>query len=561
MLSAIVVFGFFAYVPSLIISIKEKVWAVVAIDTVVYFTVVLVAFSKKLSAKIKAATCIVTFYVLGVALLLLLGKEGAGFNWLFVFPLLTSFFYDKRGVILSTLISIITLSILTIPVFFEMKEIGRISEYGIDGWLVNAINFLVISTLISVSLSVIISNLDKLLKKEKKITRLLQDNQIKLAVEKKRAEESDRLKSTFLANMSHEIRTPMNAILGFSGLLDDPHLSEEKIKEYNRLIQISGEQLVRIIDDIIDISKIELNQMKVNIKPMSVYPGMTEVIKTQQNKIVSLKKKINLNLQVPDNLKDLQIETDEVRFKQIMNNLVSNAIKYTPAGIVSTGYLLKKTGEKSSVEFFVKDTGRGIPEEARERIFDRFWQADNIDFKEGTGLGLSITKGLLNLLGGEIWFTSALNEGTEFHFTLPYRENVSAKSEIREKIKEAPDLSKKLVYIAEDDKFSFYYLEEILKPTKIKIKQAINGEGLLRLIEEKIPDLVLLDINMPVMNGYETAKEIRKTHPNLPLIAQTAYALTEEKQKCYEAGCNEYIAKPIDKERFFKIINAYLKSA
>ncbi|QGY43183.1 response regulator [Maribellus comscasis] len=559
LLGALVVLGTVAYVPSMLLAVKEKLWSVAAIDSLVYLSVAYITFSKKISANTKVLGSIVIFYFLGVALLLFLGKDGAGFNWLFIYPILSSFFYGRNGATKATLVNIITLVLLALPVYFKWTEVGLISEYGIAGWIVNSVNFIVICALISFSLAIIISNIDKSLKTEKELTHLLTENQEKLAVEKERAEESDRLKSTFLANMSHEIRTPMNSILGFSNLLSDPDISPDKTQKYNQLIHLAGGQLMNIIDDIIDISKIELNQMKIKKAPMNVWQCITEILEIQQNRIESLDKDLLLNADVPAEYQRLLIESDELRVKQILNNLVGNAVKYTQKGSVTFGYRPKILDNKKVIEFFVKDTGRGIPPGDQEKIFGRFAQAENVDFKEGTGLGLSITKGLLELLEGKIWLKSEAGKGSKFYFTLPYNES-TVKNKNKPSASIVSDLTGKTIYIAEDDTFSFYYLAELLKPTHIKIRKAVNGKELLDLIREKTPDLVLLDINMPVMDGYEAIQKIRKTQPNLPVIAQTAYAMAEEQQKCINLGCNDYIAKPIKKDRFFYLLNTYLKN-
>lgn len=560
LLGGLVILGLIAYIPSLILSVKQGLWMVALIDTVVYLTVLVVAFSKKLHAETKVKITLVTFYVLGIAILVMLGQEGAGFNWLFMFPLLTSFFYGFRGLVVSSAVNFVSLGLLLIPVYFNIEELGLIAQYNTGGWIVNSVNFMVVSTLSSLALSFIIINIDKALRKEKKMTLLLQVNRDKLAIEKKRAEESDQLKSAFLSNMSHEIRTPMNAILGFSGLLTEPGLPPDKVKLYNTLITISGEQLLRIIDDIIDISKIELNQMSIDIQPMHVYPGLVEIVNIMQNKIDSLKKPIKIELQVAPELQDLVIETDEIRFRQIVNNLAGNAVKYTDSGTISMGYTLKKDNGNTVAEFFVKDTGRGIPKESFEKIFNRFTQADNVDFKEGTGLGLSITKGLLDLLGGKIGLQSELDKGSEFWFTLPCDTKIDLpvnEHQERNNVK-VHDYSGKIIYIAEDDEVSFYYLREILKRTKITIRHALNGKELLGLIHLQKPDLVLLDINMPEMNGFEAIQEIRKIYPHLPVIAQTAYAMTREQDKCMAHGCNGYLAKPIKPEVLLRLLSPYL---
>jgi signal transduction histidine kinase len=556
MLGSLVVLGFLAYVPSVILSVKENLWIVAVVDSIVYGFILWVTFSKRLTFRLKAISTITVFYFLGIVLLLFMGKEGAGFNWLFLFPILSGFFYGYKGAFRANIINFLSLGVLSLFILFSNNPTIHITQYNMESWLVNSINFIAISTLISFSLALILSLIYNSLQKEKELTRLLQENQQKLAFEKERAEESDRLKSAFLANMSHEIRTPMNAILGFSGLLNNPDLTSAETEQYNRLIQMSGEQLMCIIDDIIDISRIERNQMTLKYTPFPVYSNMKEIARIQQNRITSLEKDLTLKLDVPTELREIVIETDEFRFKQIMNNLVGNAIKYTEKGNITIGCRLPVNN--SYIEFFVKDTGRGIPGESIEKIFDRFTQAENATFKEGTGLGLSITRGLLNLLGGNIHVESETGKGSNFIFTLPYNEKPAVKIKSANCGKKA-DYTGQLIYIAEDDIYTSYYLTELLKPTNATVKLARNGKEMLELIAEKTPDLVLLDINMPVMNGFETIQEIHKTHPILPVIAQTAYAMVEEQQRCLKLGFNDYIAKPITKDKFFKSLNDFLQ--
>lgn len=244
---------------------------------------------------------------------------------------------------------------------------------------------------------------------------------ILLSIEKERVEESDRLKSSFLANMSHEIRTPMNAVLGFTSFLKDPELSDEKRDRFVDVIQKSGERLMTIINDIIDISKIESNQLKIDIEDINVAKTLQELVEIQKetNNLLSTKN-IDLKLNLPSTTKDIFIKTDENRFIQIFNNLISNASKFTEKGFIEVGYNLKQHPENSFLEFYVKDTGCGIPKNKFEMIFDRFSQAGDKDFKIGNGLGLSISKGLMLKLGGKIWVESEESVGTTFYFTLPY---------------------------------------------------------------------------------------------------------------------------------------------
>ena len=242
-----------------------------------------------------------------------------------------------------------------------------------------------------------------------------------LLIEKVKAEESDRLKSAFLANMSHEIRTPMNAILGFSGFLKDASLNEEKRNRFVDIINISGERLLAIINDIIDISKIESNQLKFEINKFDIKSTLLEIIEIQKktNKLL-IKKGLVLKLNKPEKALTYFLNTDQNRFIQILNNLINNAVKFTEYGEIEIGYSLKKYESNSYIEFYVKDTGCGIPKDKFDLIFDRFSQAGDGDFKQGNGLGLSICKGLIKLLNGEIWLESEENKGTTFYFTLPY---------------------------------------------------------------------------------------------------------------------------------------------
>ncbi|NCB08243.1 MAG: hypothetical protein EOM73_08780, partial [Bacteroidia bacterium] len=350
-LASLVLLGTIAYIPSIILSLKEKLWVIVIADTLVFGIVLYTAFSKKMNSRIKVFMVNAIFYSLGIVLLLFLGKDGAGFNWLFLFPIFAGLFYGYKGTLGATAINLLSLSSIAFFIRYAGNPVLQITQYKLNSWIVNSINFIVISTIISFALALIISHIYNSLRKEKKLTRLLRENQKRLAIEKERAEESDRLKSAFLANMSHEIRTPMNAILGFSELLTDPGRTAEEIRQYNRLIQMSGEQLMCIIDDIIDISKIERNQMVLRMSTFPVYSNLFTIVSTQQNRIQMLNKNLELKLDVPEDLRELQIESDEFRFKQILNNLVGNAIKYTEKGIITTGY--RRSENNHSLEFFV----------------------------------------------------------------------------------------------------------------------------------------------------------------------------------------------------------------
>jgi len=375
---------------------------------------------------------------------------------------------------------------------------------------------------------------------------------------KERAEMSDVLKSAFLANMSHEIRTPMNSIIGFSDLLASPTISEEKRKKYSHLIKNSGEQLLHLINDIVDISKIESNQLEIENSVFNANELLEEVISIQRQSRY-YKEKSNLQLTLKTTGKDLVLLSDKFRIMQIFNNLITNALKFTFEGGVNIGYHIKN--KEKMVEFYVKDTGTGISEDQQVQIFERFVQADNQTEKSGTGLGLSITKGLVELLGGSISLDSSPGKGSTFSFTIPlnHSESIEIVKDDKTEI-EISVLEDKLIYVAEDDFPSYYFVEEIFEGSKAELKHATNGMELLELVEEKIPDLILMDINMPVMDGINAVKKLRKKHKKVPVIAQTAYAMTNERETCMAAGCDDYIAKPIKPEKLLSMIVHLIKN-
>ncbi len=383
--------------------------------------------------------------------------------------------------------------------------------------------------------------------------------EIELIKSKEKAEESEKLKSVFLANMSHEIRTPLNAILGFSDFLGDPLLTEERRKKFVDIINNSGQQLLHIINDLIDISKLESKQLTLSSKECKINDMLTDTIEIY-NRSESLQNKpdIRLILNLPVQQFDLVIKTDKIRLQQVLNNLITNAIKYTNEGFVEVGYEIKSKNNASFIEFFVKDTGIGIPSDKHEIIFERFRQVEENGYREGTGLGLSISKGIVDLMGGEIWFDSAVNKGTSFYFTLPYQ-FLSPNKKIEAVIESSgASLAYKTIIVAEDDCNSFKFVNELLSETKANIIHAENGQVLLDLLQKVKPDLVLLDINMPVKTGFQCMQEIKAKGYKFKVIAQTAYAMAEEREKCLNEGCDGYISKPYTKKTLLNTINAVL---
>ena len=367
----------------------------------------------------------------------------------------------------------------------------------------------------------------------------------------KKAKESDRLKSTFLANMSHEIRTPMNAILGFASLLDNDDLSSDDKKNYTAIIQNNSKQLLTIISDIIDISKIESEQLKINNSQCNI----NALIKSLHTQFYLQKEElekdflsINYQLDLSDNMSF--IETDEVRLNQILTNLLSNALKFTETGEISFGY---SVSGKKHLLFYVKDTGIGIKEEKKKIIFERFRQSEESNTRDygGTGLGLSISKGLVHLLGGSIGVSSIVGSGSNFYFTIPYskpeNKTISETKEITPKA--SSYLEGKTFLIVDDRDDVLKYLNVLLLPCKVNIISSVNGLEAVSLFEEnknKI-DLVLMDIQLPGIDGYEAIRRIRKINSEVPVIIQTAFTFSEDNEDNSEISNSDFITKPINK--------------
>lgn len=379
---------------------------------------------------------------------------------------------------------------------------------------------------------------------------------------KEKAEESDHLKTAFLANMSHEIRTPMNAILGFSDLLLDPFYSKEEVARFVSLIQKNGQSLITIINDIIDIAKIEAGIIQIEQSLCSLDLIFKELYATfwgemQKNKVTG----IDFSYNFPQNLSQA-FYTDPTRLKQILTNLLSNAFKFTEKGSIVYGAELVD----SYITFFVKDTGLGIPEDKFEIIFDRFRQVDDSHTREfgGTGIGLTIAKNLVTKLGGTIWVESKPYEGSQFFFKIPFHASGTA----GEKPKEDPLLAKstapanwasRTILVVEDVESNYMYIETVLKQTKAKVLWADTGIKAIEFVRNDPDiDIVLMDIQLPDLNGLEATKQIKEMRPELTVIAQTAFALSTDEEMVYEAGCDDYLTKPITKKSFLACLTRYM---
>lgn len=374
----------------------------------------------------------------------------------------------------------------------------------------------------------------------------------KLIQAKEEAEEADKLKSAFLANMSHDLRTPINGILGFAELLRDHSLAFSDREEYLSIIKSSGNQLLNLINDIIDISKIEANQLTLKEDILSVNTLLEEIQTLFRKEIEETEKDINLSLVKPLKNVESEIYTDPARLQQILINLLSNAVKFTVKGKIEFGYKI----EDKKIIFYVSDTGRGIKPEKIDYIFERFAQAEEEEFDMhiGTGLGLAICKGLVSALEGNIWVESKVGIGSTFYFALPYVKIKSQKSK-SQKIDNAMNHNweDKTILLVEDDPVNFKYMEILLNRTKANVIRAVDGEKAVETFKrEKQIDLVLMDIQLPLLNGYDATKQIKAIRSDVPVIAQTANAMSEDREKCLKAGCDDYLSKPISPDLLFK---------
>jgi CheY-like chemotaxis protein len=382
---------------------------------------------------------------------------------------------------------------------------------------------------------------------------------------KKKAEESDKLKSAFLANMSHEVRTPMNGIMGLAHLLANPEVEGETKQEYVNLILSSGNVLISLLDDIMDVSRIEANQVvasKENFQLNDLFKELHGFFSTEIE--VMGKKVLELCYKLALDDASSMINTDRVKLRQILVNLLSNALKFTDTGRIEFGYQLQPD---KALLFYVSDTGIGINPEKQKRIFERFVQADNSLSRHfgGSGLGLSICKGFVDLLGGKIWVDSSTNKGARFYFTIPdvNQSGTTVDKPAGQKLKASDrNWEDKTILIVEDDHINYQLLEVVLKRTRVNLLHAVTGMDAVRFCEEQQHiDLVLMDVQLPEMNGFEAIKLIKQTHPEIPIIVQTANSMNEEKHRADEAGCQGFMTKPISLNKFMSEVDKFMQKA
>ena len=373
------------------------------------------------------------------------------------------------------------------------------------------------------------------------------------------AETANNNKTAFLANMSHEIRSPLNGIIGFSELLADKTLTDAERERYLNIIQNNGNALISLLSDLIDISKLETGKLEISNRKFKP-SGLMDELKHQfgssshrQDKDVQILFNTNIHN------REQEIDSDPNRLRQILINLITNAMKFTASGRIEVG--ADFAGDE--MLFWVKDSGIGIPYENQQTIFERYRQVDTKDSKPviGFGLGLAISKAIVELLGGHLWVESIPDQGSLFSFTIKTNIAMNINKETTQANNDSSypfDFREHTILIAEDIDFSFLYAEAVLRRTGVKIIWAQNGKEAIEHVKSNMDiDLVLMDMHMPVMNGYDATSVISALRPGLPIIAQTAFVLPDDIKKCYTAGCSGYLAKPIRKEHLLSTMSEY----
>lgn len=390
--------------------------------------------------------------------------------------------------------------------------------------------------------------------KVKERTSELEKKNMELNLAKEKAEASDKLKSSFINNISHEIRTPLNVILGFSQMLTEPNLLHEEREEYMTLLNRSSFRLINTVTNFMDISLLKSGNQKVfksEFEPKFLIQEVAEKFRD-----VCDAKKIKISINVPDDQKEYKINTDKELLRKTLHQLVDNAVKFTRSGTITVGF----EKEISDLHFYVEDTGMGISDQNRDQIFGIFVQENNSNTRghEGSGLGLSIAKGILELLGSEIKLTSEKEKGSKFYFTFPVVQS-KAKGWVKNTIRiNVNNNGKQTILIAEDNDNNFFYLDLILKNEFTEIIHAWNGIEAVNLCRNH-PEvsLILMDLKMPEMNGFEATEQIRQFRDDVPIIAITAYSGNEDKQMAHEAGCDDFITKPINKQFLLEKLTEY----
>lgn len=397
---------------------------------------------------------------------------------------------------------------------------------------------------------------------KERTSKLLKSNK-ELYAAKVLAEESQRLKSVFLATMSHELRTPLNAIIGFSDFISSGEIKENENIEFANLINKSGLHLLSLVDSLFDITLIDSGEVKLNPAEFDLLEVLSSVNSIIIQERASLGKEDIKISYIPGDIKrDFRVYSDESKLKQVLINLLKNALKFTESGEIKYWFEEISNNGNSYLRFNVSDTGIGIPKDKIELIFDVFRQADDTHSRKhgGVGIGLSVVRKLINLMGGEVGVDSLEGNGSTFYFTIGnYKMEDFPKGNLEASLPVMKELANKRILVAEDDGPSFSLLELLLKKWGFEVVWAKNGKSVLNMLENKQKfDLILMDMNMPIMNGFDATIQIKKLYPENIVIAQTAYAVSGDRERALAIGCDDYITKPISSKKLEAMIFSFL---
>lgn len=563
-------YGVFGLLDSMVVPMYQEVFFLVRFGVVVPFLFLVLIFSFfRFFRNVWQLLVFISFVLggAGISLMLVLVPDYYAYYGGVMLVFTAGYFFIKLRFLMATLGGWLILAIYNIGAIFY-SETGALV-------IINNNFFFVSANLIGMFAAYNIEYfarrdffLNKQLDKRKAeveeanrtLERKVRERTSQLNEAKERAEQSDKLKSAFLANMSHEIRTPMNGILGFSQLLLETE-DKEELKEFIEVINKNGNHLLALINDIIDISKVEAGMLSLSSNEFSINELLDEVneLLLKDNQVSGRRFELRSNYSLEKG-NDILI-SDRTRLKQVLINLVGNACKFTYQGYVEVGYAV----HEEFLVFYVKDTGVGLDYEQQQYIFERFMQAtiDHRPKHEGTGLGLAISKAFVNLFGGEIWVESDMGQGSVFCFTLPINKDDRSTIKRHSKINIPMDFNwkDKVILVAEDVTTNFLLIKTALKKTGVTLIWAKNGqEAVAECKKEQDIDLILMDVRMPVMSGFEATPLIRKIRPDVPVIAQTSYAMDGDREKSIEAGCTDYIAKPFNIKDFIELISQYIDS-
>ena len=553
--------GFFVTVYFLLHFLSHDLLGQALVVSVWYLCVVLLIIFHQIPFRVRSLGVLLMFFVLGGLALVQFQSFVVSLVVLFLAGQLSTLFYGLKGCVWSAAISYI---VLGIP--FLMQSLGwsgiptfdKISGLNFSGYV---LWFPLLNAGSSIPLVALWEGIRFNVDKGNHYNQSFNEKIDQLQVAKRKAEESETLKSAFLANMSHEIRTPMNAILGFSNLLTHPGISDKEKKEFVDLINQNGRNLMTLMDDIIDMAKMDSGQLQIKHAPCKLNEMLVELYDQFTGEI---RRKSGEGLRIyfkPGCSEELTILTDGYRLRQILFHLLGNSVKFTDKGFVEFGYAIE---DESFLLFYVKDTGVGIPAGKELEVFKRFskFNQDHHRLYGGTGIGLSIAQNLVDLLGGKIWVESQALKGSKFNFTIPYHRisRPIPKVNIGMDMPMMYNWHGKTFLVAEDEEDNFRYIEVALSLSNASLIWARDGREAVDIFRRiKNIDLVLMDIKMPRLDGYSAKQEIRMLS-NVPVIAQTAYALSDEREKSLMAGCDDFISKPIGYNDLLYTIHKYVPS-